>query len=274
VKRRALLLTLSEAERHHLQSGAVRLAGAEGVMKSLRRVHTLSAFTLALAVAALVPACRQPTTERIVARAARAMAGSGRIEDVKTLRVTMVYPDHEYPVVTEIARPNRMRTGGGSNVVVFDGQRGAFLERPPAADGTPQGPEVIDPRYVKDFELDIAFLFPAFFDHPSEYLGRELVEGVEAHKLGVVLPLGIRTVYFVDAESYLPLKVTADVTIDGAEYHPGRVFRDYRDQGGLKYPRAVTYWWTADKVETAVVELVEVNVPLGEERFAIPAGIE
>jgi len=243
-------------------------------MRTLQGVRALGVLTPAIALASLVAACQEPTAERIVARAARAMAGSGRIEDVKTLRVTMVYPDHEYPVVTEIARPNRMRTRGGSNVVVFDGQRGAFLERPPAADGTPQGPELIEPKYVKDFELDIAFLFPAFFDHPSEYLGHETVEGVDAHKLRVVLPLGIRTTYFVDAESYLPIKVTADVTIDGTEYHPGRIFRDYQDQGGLKYPRAVKYWWTADKVETAVVELVEVNVPLGEDRFTIPAGIK
>lgn len=243
-------------------------------MRTLQGVRAFRVLTPAIALASLVAACQEPTTERIVARAARAMAGSGRIEDVKTLRVSMVYPDHEYPVITEIRRPDRMRTWGGKHVVVFDGQRGAFLERSPAADGTPRGPELIDPRYVKDFELDIAFLFPAFFDHPSEYLGRELVEGVEAHKLRVVLPLGIRTVYFVDAESHLPIKVTADVTIDGAEYHPGRIFMDYQDRGGLKYPRAVTYWWTADKVETALVELVEVNVPLGEERFAIPAGIE
>jgi hypothetical protein len=28
-----------------------------------------------------------------------------------------------------------------------------------------------------------------------------------------------------------------------------------------------------DEVETAVVDLVEVNVPFGEDRFSIPAGI-
>ena len=146
-------------------------------------------------------------------------------------------------------------------------------QRPPAEDGTPQGPELIDSKYLKDLELDIAFLFPAFFDHPSEYLGREMVEGVDTHKLGVILPLGIHTTYFIDAESYLPMKVVADVTVDGTEYHPGRLFRDYEDQGGMMYPRTVTYWWMADEVETAVVDLVEVNVPLGEGRFSIPTGI-
>ena len=243
-------------------------------MKMFQRAHELGVPTLAVALTALTPACGQPIAERTVAMAADAMAGAGQIEDLRTLRIRMVYPDHEYPVVTEVSRPNRMRTEGvGSYVLVFDGERGAFLERPPAEDGTPQGPELIDAKYLKDLELDIAFVFPAFFDHPSEYLGREMVEGVDTHKLGVILPLGVRTTYFIDAESYLPMKVVADVTVDGTEYHPGRVFRDYENQGGMMYPRTVTYWWMPDNVETAVVDLVEVNVSLGEDRFVIPAGI-
>jgi hypothetical protein len=57
---------------------------------------------------------------------------------------------------------------------------------------TPQDPELIEAKYLKDLELDIAFVFPAFFDYPSEYLGREVVEGTDTHKLGVTLPLGVR----------------------------------------------------------------------------------
>ena len=244
-------------------------------MRTFQRVHPLSVSAVAVALTALLPACGQPTAERIVALAAEAMAGeAGRVDDVSTLRVRMVYPDHEYPVVTEVRRPNHMRTEGvGNYVLVFDGERGAFLQRPPAEDGTPQGPEVIDAQYLRDFELDIAFVFPAFFDHPSEYLGREMVEGVDTHKLRVILPLGIPTTYFIDAESHLPLKVVADVTVDGTLYHPGRVFRDWEDRGGIMYPRTVRYWWVGEDVETAVVELVEVNPSLGDDRFAIPPEI-
>lgn len=243
-------------------------------MRGFRRMHRLAMPAVAVTLAVLIPACRQPSAERIVALTAEAMTGGGRIEDLTTLRIRMVYPDHDYPVVTELRRPNRLRTEGvGSYVLVFDGERGAFLERPLAEDGTPQGPELIDPKYLKDLELDIAFVFPAFFDHPSEYLGREVAEGVETHKLSVVLPLGVRTIYFIDAATYLPIKVVADVTVEGTEYHPGRVFSDYEDHGDMMYPRSVTYWWVADDVETAVVETVEVNLPLGEDRFLIPAGI-
>ncbi len=246
-------------------------------MRVFQRVHQLSVFAVALALTAMLSACRPPTAERVVALAADAMVGArGRIEDVKTLRVRMAYPGHEYPVITELRRPDRMRTEGvGNYVLVFDGERGAFLKRPPAEDGAPRVPGLIDAAYLKDLELDIAFLFPAFFDHPWEYLGRERVEGVETHKIGVTLPLGIETTYYIDAESHLPLKVVAAVSVDGTEYRPGRVFGDWEDRGGMLYPRTVRYWWVGEDADTAtaVVELVEVNPPLGDDRFAIPAEI-
>lgn len=246
-------------------------------MRTFERVHRLSMSAMAVTLIVMVPGCKQsaPTAERIVARAASAMTVGGEIEDLQTLRIRMVYADHEYPVITEISRPNRMRTEGvGNYVLVFDGERAAFLESPRAEDGTPQDPALVDSRYLRDLELDIAFAFPAFFDYPAEYLGSEMVEGVESHKLAVTLPLGVRMTYFVDIETDLPVRVTADVTVDGTEYHPGREFSDYEDWGGLMYPRTVTYWWMPDGVETAVVESVEVDVPFGEDRFSIPDSIQ
>ncbi len=243
-------------------------------MQSVQKTRDLRLLVGMAALTVSMAACQQPTAERIVARAAEAMAGSEGIDELRTLRITTVYPDHDYPVVSEVRRPNLMRTEGvGNYVLVFDGERGAFLERPPAEDGTPQGPELIDASYLKDLELDIAFVFPAFFEYPPEYLGREVVDGIDTHKLGVTLPLGIPMTYFLDAETYLPLKVIATVTVDGTEYRPQRVFTDYEDVGGIMYARSFTYSWLPDEVETAVVESVEVNVTLDDDRFAIPADI-
>jgi len=240
-------------------------------MRTVSGLHTPVALALALAALTSISACQQPTADQVVERVAEAMLTEGGMEDVKTLRITMVYPDHDYPVVTEISRPNRMRTEGvGNYVMVFDGERGAFLEPPPAEDGSPRGPELIEARYMRDLELDIAFLFPAFFDHPTQYLGRERLEGREVHKLGVALPLGVDLTYFIDAETYLPRRMVAEVNVDGTDYRPVRVFDDYVNWDGMQYPRTVTYWWLEDQVEKATVDLVEVNVVLGEDRFVIP----
>jgi len=235
-------------------------------------------WTLPVAAAILVltiPACQQPTAERIVDQAAGAMMVSGDIDDLTTLRIRTVFPDHDYPVVTEIRRPNRIRTEGVDNyVLVFDGERAAFLQQPPAEDGTPQGPALIDSVYLRDLELDIAFVFPAFFDFPSEYLGVESVDDVETHVLRVVLPLGIPVTYFIDAETWLPLKVVADVMVDGTELHPERIFSDYEDMGGVLYARTYRYFWMPEAVDTATVESVEINVPLADDRFAVPDSLD
>jgi hypothetical protein len=212
-----------------------------------------------------------PLAEHVVARVAVAMTGAPTMDGVATLRINMDYPDHDYLVVTELMRPNRMRTEGvGNYVLVFDGERGAFLQSPPAEDGTPRDPELIDPEYRRDLELDIAFLFPAFFDYPAEHLGRETIDGTEVFKLQVGLPSGLATTYLVDAETWLPVRVLADVTVDGTEYHPGRVFSDYEDREGIVYPRSITYWWMPGSVDTATVDRIEVNPPLAEDRFEIP----
>jgi hypothetical protein len=244
-------------------------------MKTLERVRSVAVQVLAVTLILPTVACQQPTAEGIVARVAEAMSSSEDIETLTTLRVRTVYTDHEYPVISEFRRPNKLRTeGAGNYVLVFDGEQGAFLERPPAEDGTPQGPELIDPDYAKDLELDVAYVFPAFFDHPSEYLGVEMVDGVAAHELRVVLPLGVPLTYYIDAETYVPLRVVADVTVDGTEYHPELVYGDYRESGGIVYAHTFTVSWVPDDVDTALVELVEVNVPLDDDRFTIPADIK
>ncbi len=239
--------------------------------------HPKSAVARAVGVILIVPmaACQQPTAEWVVAKAADAMSGAVEIEDLETLRIRTIFPDHDYPVINEFSRPDRLRTEGEDNyVLVFDGEEAAFLQRPPTEDGTPQGPELIDSAYLRDFELDIAFVFPAFFDHPTEYLGVESVDGVESHRLRVILPLGVPLTYFIDADTFLPLKVVADITVDGNEYHPIREFSDYKNAGGIVYAHTFTYSWVPDEVETATVQSVEVNVPLNDSRFAIPADLK
>ena len=66
-------------------------------MKTFETAHGLSVPALAATLMVVVPACQQPTptAERIVARVAAAMVDGGQIEDLETLRIRMVYADHE-----------------------------------------------------------------------------------------------------------------------------------------------------------------------------------
>lgn len=204
------------------------------------------------------------TAERLARECARAMGGVEKIDSIKTMRFTEKLPDR--PVrISEIKRPNLVKTGG---VWVFDGKRAALLTV--SVDGRP-GVELVPEEEWYNFEMGIAWQFPAFFDYPAKYLGTEIVDQIETHKLGVILPLGTVMTYYLDARTYLIYMVASDVTIDDQAYHWEITYSDYRLQDGILYPHTSTALG-ADGVSvyTSTVETVEFNVPFEDEYFSIP----
>ncbi len=200
------------------------------------------------------------TAERLVNECAEAMGGIAKIDALETIRSTQNWPDHGL-IYYEIKRPNRVRMGDN---LVFDGERGSWLEGRGAGEPIPE-------EEWKDFEIDIAWYVPAFFDYPAEYVGTEMVDGIETHKLEVALPLGAVMTYNLDAETYLVYRAATDFTIRGQEYHAERTYSDYQLCDGILYPHAFTYA-SRDGLETltATMAKLEFNVPLADERFSIP----
>lgn len=222
-----------------------------------------------LLIQCLLTACRPVhpvpiTAERLVRECARSMGGVERIASLRTMRLAHHYPDHG-TIRYEISRPNRVRSG---DVLVFDGQRASWLPGT-NSDGTPRLAELVPQEEWKDFEEDIAWNFPAFFDYPAEYAGTETVGTVDTHKLQVTLPLGTVMTYYLDARTHLVLMAATRHTLNGTEYRPERTYSDYRTVAGVLYPHAFTYRGRTG-VFTATAERIEFNVPLGSERFAIP----
>jgi hypothetical protein len=122
----------------------------------------------------------------------------------------------------------------------------------------------------KDNEIDIAWYFPAFFDYEAEYLGAQVVDGVQTYKVEVTLPLGAVMTYYIDVGTDLVLKAAADFTLYGEAHHAERVYSDYRAVNRLVYPHKFTYAGRDGTTRlTATIERLEINLPL-EGRFTIP----
>ncbi len=210
-----------------------------------------------------------PTAEEIVSRCADAMSAGARVTDITTLRLASLYPDHPYPVHVEIARPNKIRSEAGENfVLVFDGKRAAFLLGGPGG----KGPELVPEEEWKDFEVDVAFHFPAFFEYPATYLGLIDTAGFRAHKLEVVLPAGGKMTYYLDPATYLISETVTNVTIRGEEYSWGRRWLDYQEISGVLYFKTFEYKGR-NGIETGTFQTVEVNAPIDTARFSIPDDI-
>lgn len=185
-------------------------------MKTAHAIRVAGLLVLLGWAAVPLTAAEPLTAEQAVARCAEALGGADKIAAVKTLRITVDYPDRTIPC-----------------------------------------------------EADIAFLFPAFFDYPAEYAGLETVDGREHHKVAVVLPLGIRMTYYLDAATFLPARIVAGIPDNGVVYRCEHAVGDYEKADGLLFPRTsdADSWGPPGRAKITSVEL---NVPLGDERFQMP----
>jgi len=206
------------------------------------------------------------TAKDIIANCARAMGGREKIDRLKTLRIFAVWPDHgDKPLGLEIMRPNKSYLPQGR--LAYDGRRACFLN---GEDGRSK-PEMVDEAELVDYDVEIALYFPAFFDYPAEYAGTEILAGRPAHKLRVALRLGAVITYYIDAETWLPIRARNQFRSKGRDFDNTREYRDFRNVGGIVYPHAFTYPSRDRKsVLLAAVTSVEINPPLDPAHFVIP----
>lgn len=219
---------------------------------------------------ALVIVCKTKlvTTEEIIASCAEAIGGMEKINSVQTIRFRAVYPDHgSHPLVFEMKRPN-LSMNPAINLM-FDGRRACFLK----GQDNKSEPELVDEEEWKDFEVEIAKKFPAFFDYPAEYLGEERLDKKTYYKLAVALPLGAKMIYFIDKDNFLISKITADFILSGKEYHSEQECSDYREVEGILFPYGFTYDSRTGQ-KKGWIHSIDINFPVSDDYFKLPDGIE
>ncbi len=209
-----------------------------------------------------------PAAEALVAKCARAMGGRDLIGALKTLRVWAVFPGHgDRPLGNEIKRPNL--SYNPQVQLAFDGKRACFLK---GRDGKSM-PEMIDQEEIVDFDVEIAYYFPAFFDYPSEYAGSRTVDGRRIETLRVNLPHGAIMSYDLDGETGLPIKINTRFQLRGKTIDVDRILSDYKVVGGILYPHGFTYQGRNGEIQHGRITSVEINPDVDPAHFVIPDGI-
>lgn len=207
--------------------------------------------------------------DEVIRRAWKAMFGDLHNEDVRSLYVEGYFHGATVPNRMTVKRPNLFRNETTSGVLVFDGTRAAWVTRAPDKAGNPRGPELIEPTSWRHFEVDIALVFPAFFDHPAELKGIVNVGGSDAYELLVPLPLGGLVTYFVDSESFLVTRRL--VQWDGAgdaELWENTV-DGWLEADGIRFPDGYVFEGSHGK-EKGLYKNVRVNVRPDDRMFRIP----
>lgn len=204
------------------------------------------------------------TVEEIIAKAAEAMGGYDKIEQIKTISYQSIYPDHgNTPSVMEILRPNKSRNP--KYELVYDGNHACFIEGYKDS----KEPKPIPENELNDFVVEIALHFPAYFDYPTKLLDSVMINFKDTYHLQTSLPRNLTMDYYIDKETYLLVKASARFQMINMDVIWERYYHDYKSVEGIMFPHKFSYPGKNGEVLYADLVNVKINT-IPAEKFKIP----
>lgn len=243
-------------------------------LSSLRILCPLSGLALLLPIVAAAQ-----TVDDIIAKNIKARGGLDNLKSVKTLRMTARINDGGFraTVLQENERPNKVRQEfiiqGMAQVEAYDGKIG-WQVSPFEGRKDPNLISADDMKgLVESADIDGQLVDYRNKDHRAELVGRDSVEGTDCYKIKLTMANGDVRYYYIDTDTFLELKIETERTIRGAVRYGETLLGDYEEINGVYYPFAIDSGEKGSQFHTRLtVEKVEVNVPLTDSRFAMPAG--
>jgi outer membrane lipoprotein-sorting protein len=236
----------------------------------------LTALALGLLLA---PAVHAQTVDEILTKHFAAQGGVEKMKALNSMRITgsiTVGQGMEAPVVMERKRPGKQRLEftfqGMVGVQAFDGEQ-AWSVMPFMGKKDPEAASEEDTKLQKDdADFDGPLLDWKAKGHTVELAGKEQVEGAEAFKLKVTKKNGYVDYYYIDTETYLLVKQDSKRKRQGTEFEAESFFSDYKDVEGYMLPFTMEQAAKgAPQRQKFTFAKVEVNVPIDDARFKMPA---
>jgi hypothetical protein len=240
-------------------------------------IRTFRTFLSVALIAPIVTAAQ--TIDEIIARNLQARGGLEKIRSVKTIRTsgTLSQGGFRAAFVQENQRPNKVREEtiiqGMAEIEAFDGKTGWRV----SPFGGRKDPDLLSAddmkSLVEDADLDGQLVDYRNKDHRAELIGHDSVEGTDCYKIKLTLNSSDVRYYYIDTDSFLELKVETERRIRGTVQYNETLYGDYEQVNGIYFPFAFESGQKGSPYRVKfTVDKVELNVPLGESRFSIPAG--
>jgi outer membrane lipoprotein-sorting protein len=179
----------------------------------------------------------------------------------------------EAPITIMQKRPAMSRVEfmvqGMQGVQAYDGET-AWIQMPFMGSPDPEpAPADMVSQMKEQADLDGPLVGWEEEGHTLELIGKEDVEGTETYKVKVTHDSGDISYYYLDSEYYLPIKVTAVRTLQGAESEITTILGDYKEVQGLVLPFSIE---VSSPMGPQVIsfETIEVNVSLDDAIFSMP----
>ena len=223
-----------------------------------------------------------PSAADIIAKNAAARGGS----DAWRTTQTMVWaghtestnaPERKLPFLLELKRPGRMRfeivAGAGKMVRIYDGTNGWKLR--PDSSGIPEmQPYTADELAFARTSQIIDGPLMSFAAQGAQltFAGTDTLDGRKVYVLHAALPSGDGGRVWVDAETFLELRLDREVQLSaGRSATATIVYRDYHSFERLKIPTVIeTGQGPGRPVDKLIIEKVALNPGIDDETFAKP----
>jgi hypothetical protein len=240
----------------------------------MRSTTLLLAFLLAVPVSS----ARAQTADDLIGRYLKTIGGTERVGAAKTIR-----------------RIGKWRGGGGLEAdVVQENKRGGLVREEFSLQGMTainaydgRTGWKVDPFNGKKDAEPLSedemhgILVDADFDEPlidykskgstAEYVGMDQFEGTDVYKVRVTLKSGDSRTYFLDTDSYVPIKIEEKRIIRGSEQELETTLGNYKAVDGWFVPYSIETGMKGQDKQRITLSKVEVNVPIDDARFTKPA---
>ncbi len=244
-----------------------RNAAARGGLEAWRKVTTVS---LAGKMDANEPRSSRPDYHPPVANPKHLSGtgpapGPGRADDDPNRVIQLPYR-------MEMKRPRKSRLeidfDGETAVQVYDGTNG-YKVRPFLGRATPEPYTAAELALAaQEQELDGPLIDSARKGTKITADGVDKVNGADSYKLTLTLKNGAVRHVWVDATSFLEVKLDGSRTLDGKAHAEETFLKDYKTFEGLQFPTLTeTVVQGVPGATRLTVESVKVNLPLDDARF-------
>ncbi|MCX6246019.1 MAG: outer membrane lipoprotein-sorting protein [Bacteroidetes bacterium] len=180
----------------------------------------------------------------------------------------------EYPFKMITKRPGKLRIEaeiqGMRMIQAFDGTKGWSIV-PWSGSSDPQEMTSDEIKGMKS-QADIEGSLYNWKEkgHTAELIGKEDLDGSPVYKIKLTRADGDIENYFIDAETYLPVKVSSVTKIQGNEAESESYLSNYREFNGVLMASAITSKYKGQTISQVEIEKMEVDLPVSDSLFMKP----
>lgn len=219
-----------------------------------------------------------PTADDIIARYIKTVGGGDKIQSIRTLRRIGKFTGDdgfEAGVMQESTRPNRVRQEfsiqGMIGVSAYDGANGWKID-PFGGKKDPESLSEDEMRsLVEDSDFDEPLINYKQKGNKVEFVGMDQVEGTDVYKLKVTLKNGDTRYYYMDTDSYVPIKYETKRIIRGTPQESETSLGDYKQVGGWYLPFSMEMRQKGSSGSQKITfDKIEFNVSIDSTRYIRP----